>query len=173
MDFTSQPSTEAMLDAIAVMTNWRSVPSFRCEVREMSVNGGREFELVAHPMVESFTVTEKKTGVVESFDAATGTRWLDGQKVDAFAYQVRNEPYPVRLAWPMSLPIWGRGTGEYRMVGAERADGEVIVELRHLEDPHLFGSVTVDLQRRMCVRLDVPTGSYHYVNIQSELGSIP
>jgi len=169
LNIRESENTKVLLDAIAILMDWRLVQSFRCDVTFMQNGTPTEYELVARPGVSSYVCTEKQTGRVFSHDEATGETISASERIKREPNQLRTEPLPIRLAFPLSLDVWGRRSGGWRMVDAERSDDEILVLLRHQTDPHLFGSLTIDTKRRLAVRLDTVTQVCHYTNIGPDL----
>lgn len=72
----------------------------------------------------------------------------------------------VRLAFPSSLPVWGRTHDDYSPVGAEKSDGEVIILLRHRTDLTLFASVVIDRSRSIATAMTTPSDALRLVDIE-------
>ncbi|MBP2436697.1 hypothetical protein [Microbacterium amylolyticum] len=55
------------------------------------------------------------------------------------------------------------------MVGAEKTDEEIRVHLLGREHPDLAGSLTINLQRRIATRIDVPTLHLEFHDITNDV----
>gem|GEM_PF-6041062 len=71
-----------------------------------------------------------------------------------------------RLAFPLSLLVWGRSFDDYRFTGqAVRRDEHIELALVHTKDDGVKGSLTVSDPFRMAVKLDTPTLLIEYTEI--------
>ena len=147
---------EALVDAIAVMTRGRRGHPFYCTVLRQENGTRAEYELQVWPATESYRCVNVKTGDVYSYDGETREIVAGTESRIRESNQIMIDPPAVRLAFPVNLPVWGRGSSDYRMIGASRYGDEIIVQLRHQADPHFFGSVTVNTAHRMVTRFDTP-----------------
>lgn len=156
------------MDAVAVMTDWRVVLPFQCEVIERNENGAvsQIFHLHAEPRHSSYALTDTHSGVAHVYDDATRTLMSAGQAVHRETNSLVMGPVPVRLAFPMDLPIWGRTRDQFRMVGAMRHGDQIEVSIRGKEDRELSGSLRVDLSRRLVTYIDAPTLHLEYRGIE-------
>lgn len=162
----SEKSTSLLMDAVATLTDWRLVRTFSCEV--IVQDPGEEpqsLELHAEPMHSSYVLVDPRTGRRQSYDDTTRSFGTDGQIVQRQASALLTEPLPVRLAFPMSLPIWGRRHDLYRMVDANRVGSLLTVSLTGRADASLSGTLTIDLNRGLAVRIYAPTLQVEYRGI--------
>ena len=158
----------AVIDGVAVLLDWRKRSDFRCLADVRFVDQVHEYQVVAQPRELSYQVTNAVTGVVESYDPKTGIlREGDSERL-ADASQLATEPIAARLAFPLSLGIWGRPGDSYQISGATRSENELVLSLRHQEDPSLIGVLVVDQGRRTAIRLDTPTLGIEYRDIQPD-----
>lgn len=156
-----------LLDLFAVLMDWRTLRPFVCEAMvqhgsEVSVHNVRVV-----PVLQSYEVLNRGTGNLDAYDSSTRIRISNGAEVPSTANQFHNEPWAVKLAFPSSLPIWGRRSDQYRLIGAERQAGELVGLLRHTDDGHLFGSITVDMALRQVTRIDLPGFTVRYSDIEA------
>ena len=116
------------------------------------------FAITVHPNAMRWSSASLKTGRTQSFDPQTLTlhdgeeaRHLSLDRIPgSFAEQVQ-------LAFPLSLPIWGRQRDEYHPVAVEQHKRQTILILRHREDNGIFGSLVVDRDTGVATRLVTPT----------------
>lgn len=157
-----------LMRAIAVMTDWRLVQTFKCEALWREVGSGNEqlFKLHAEPIHSSYSFVEPATGKQWSYDDRTRVSVLDGRPFEHRPENVLTDPFAVRLAFPLSLPIWGRRHDTYRMVDAHQDGSALIVQLAGRTVQGLEGTVTIDVERGMAVRIDASTLRLEYRGIE-------
>ena len=159
-------SLATLMAAIGCMADWRVVRTFTCEVVVREEHGRVEtFEMHAEPMHSSYSLVNTTSGIEESYDDASRTIVTDGMQVERMPNALLTEPLPARLAFPMALPIWGRRHDLYRMTGAEREGDLATVVLEDRTDHALSGTLTVDLDRSLAVKIDAPTLGIEYRGI--------
>lgn len=129
-----------------------------------------EHDVWANPLTGAWRATDRSTGDVDSYDPTTREYRLAGELQEMYPGQWGIEPEVVRLALPITLGVWGRGTDPWRMVSAAEAEDEFLVSLRSTRDDHLLGSLTVSKQLEMATRFDTPVGCIHYRDIESADG---
>lgn len=156
-----------LMNAVAIMTDWRLVRTFACEVvlHDLQTQHAQVFDLHAEPMHSSYTLTERVTGREQSYDDATRTLATEGQTKQRQPNDLLTDPVPVRLAFPLSLPIWGRRHDTYWMADARQQGRTLAVHLVGKEDATLSGALTIDLELGLAVRIDAPTLQLEYRGI--------
>lgn len=157
---------EVVLQGISVLMNWRLARSIAATVFAMTWQDLREYELEVRPRELSYVLKDKVSGVIDEYHWPSTTQISSGEPVVIGPGTIAFEPLPVRLAFPQSLSIWGRSTDSWRICSGRREPGEIILGLRHRKDVHLDGTLTIDLDLGMAVRLDTPMESYHYENVE-------
>jgi len=142
--------------AIAILTSWRLVPTFRCTavIRSRFDEESSSYELHAEPRHSSYFLTDLVTGRVSSYDDYRRERITGGIPVAVYPYDYRAEAIPARLAFPMSLSVWGRRSDAYRMVKAVEDGERLTVDLVNRKDPDDVGRLVIDVARRAVVELD-------------------
>lgn len=105
------------------------------------------YHVEAWPLEGRWTTEHATTGVTTSYTAVTQLMRRDGAEVARPSYPLLPTHESVSLAFPLSLPIWGRTRDDFMPVSAERLDDEAVVLLRHRTDPQIFGSLVVNLAR--------------------------
>lgn len=159
-------SMATLMAAIGCMADWRLVRTFTCEVVVREEHGRvATFELHAEPMHSSYSLVNTTSGIEESYDDASRTIVTDGTPVERMPNALLTEPLPARLAFPMSLPIWSRRHDLYRMTGAQREGNLVTVALEDRTDPARTGTLTVDLDQSLAVKINAPTLGIEYRGI--------
>lgn len=158
---------DVVMDAVRILMSWRTVPSFRARVLyRLGNDTEREYELEAQPRELSYRLIDVTTGRVDQFIGETRQLISADSEMEYHPYMLTFEPLPVRLAFPMSLGIWGRSTDGYRIVGGTANSDNITLSLAHNKHPDLFGSLTVSGSRRMALRLDTPTEKCRYEGVE-------
>jgi hypothetical protein len=158
--------SEVELRAVALITDWRKVSTFRCRAVVGSGGEASEFELHAEPNHSSYYCTDLATGRVSAYDDATRERITFSTVVPVYPYEVNSEALPARLAFPLSLGIWGRRGDAYRMVRAVEHGDRMVVEIANNGDAAVVGELSIDVARRAIVRLDSPSLTISYEEIE-------
>lgn len=170
MGFTpasSQPTS--LVDAIAILMSWRRVGKFRAQVNyRVGVNTAtRAVLLTADPTAMKYSLTWTDRDLHEDCDAYNHILTRDGQTEILEVDRLIFESYPARLAFPLSLPIWGRSFDDYRFTGDVSLAPETMdLHLVHSADSRLRGTLTVSIPLRMAVKLDTPTIFVAYEEVQ-------
>ncbi|MFT4210611.1 MAG: hypothetical protein QM626_01960 [Microbacterium sp.] len=160
-------SDSTLLDAIAILADWRRIRAFSCiALLRMGEDAATEYDLHAEPNHSSYLCVERITGRRFSYDDYARTRETAGLPDAAVPYQFNSEMWAARLAFPMSLNIWGRPGDTYRMVEASRTDDLIHVRLEAPSHPGLEGILIVDEKHGIARELDTPELSLQYRNIQ-------
>lgn len=129
-----------------------------------------EYDVWANPLTGAWRAGDRNTGDLDSYDPATREYRLAGELQETHPGQWGLEPEVVRLALPITLGVWGRGTDPWRMVSAASTGEELLVTLRNTRDDHLLGSLTVSKRLEMVTRFDTPAGCIRYRDIESADG---
>lgn len=160
-------SSLLMMEAVAILTDWRLVKTFECEavLQEDLELGEQLFHVRAEPRHSSYIVTDRATGRQSSYDDRTGLVNTAGFVKRRQAHDLVFEPSPARLAFPLTLPIWGRRRDAYRMVDATESNGQLNVRLAASSDGSVAGELAIDLGLRVAVRIDAPTLHLEYRGI--------
>jgi hypothetical protein len=142
--------------AIAILTEWRLVSTFRCIAvkRSRFDDESSSYEVHAEPCHSSYFLTDLATGRVSSYDDYRRERITGGIPEVVYPYQFHGEAIPARLAFPMSLSVWGRRNDTYRMVKAVEDGERLTVNLVNKKDPDDAGRLVIDVARRAVVELD-------------------
>jgi hypothetical protein len=158
--------SESLMKAVALMTDWRMVGTFRCRAVMSEGSETDEYELHAEPSHSSYRLTDLQGGRVSSYDDTTRERVTSDVVTPVHPYELRSEPLPVRLAFPLSLPVWGRTGDSYWMVRAIENGGRLIVELALRELAAVTGELTIDVRRRAVVRFETIDSTLAYEDIE-------
>lgn len=158
---------ERLVEALEILMSWRAARGFRARVfHSLYGESEREYELEARPRELTYRLVEALTGRVDEFEGSNGRLVNGGHTVEYNVHMVKFEPLPVRLAFPMSLGIWGRPSDSYRIAGAAEEDDDIILTLVHMKDPKLVGSLAVSRKDRTAQRLNTPTESCRYEDVE-------
>lgn len=113
-----------------------------------------QFNVEVHPRALQWSSTNTNTLETESFDPSEmvhhygeSSRLLTVERVPG------TFPDHIKLAFPASLPIWGRYHDEYHPVSVEVSEGQRVILLRHQKDEALFASLSVDWESKRATRL--------------------
>lgn len=99
-----------------------------------------------------------RTGRTESFDPQSLSLQNGEDSMQLSLDRIPHSfPDSVKLAFPLSLPIWGRRRDEYHPVSVEEQDNDIVLLLRHQKDKSIFGSFTFDRESGRAMRLVTPT----------------
>jgi hypothetical protein len=165
-----EPGTQLtlVLHAVALLLDWRKRAPFHCDATVRFVDESLQYRVVARPRHLSYEVTNVQTGVAESLDSSI--RMIPDGVTDKLQQQnqINTEPMAVRLAFPLSLGIWGRPSDSYRISGAHQRGNEFALTLTHQQQPGLVGELVIDQGRQTAIRLSTPTLTIEYRNIQPE-----
>lgn len=148
--------SEALFTAVSILTDWRTVRTFRC--RSFVRTGGEEaeYDLHAEPNHSSYRCVARGSGRLFSYDDVMRERVTAGRVEQVLAYQLHVEAMPARLAFPLSLGVWGRRGDSFTMIGAVTSGDELHVDLVSVSGSRRAGRLVVDVPRRLAVELDTP-----------------
>jgi len=118
----------------------------------------QQWDVAVVPASFEWSSTHLTSGRTESFDPATLSLNTDGSVLRLTPDRIPcTFPDQVKLAFPLSLPIWGRPRDEYHPVSVEDHEEGAVLLLRHSKDPGLFGSLTFDRASGRARRLATPS----------------
>ncbi|WP_146085867.1 hypothetical protein [Rathayibacter sp. AY1D9] len=166
-DFDRDGETSILLDAVAVMANWRRRSPFRCRAFRRTPERTETYRLEVRPVEASFSCVDERTGTVDAYDAPTGRYVSGGEERPLDRWQLLPEPLAARLAFPLNLPVWGRPSDGYRMTGASIDGALTVIRLRHQADDRVRGTMTVDPRLRLVTRFDTPTETCWYEDVEA------
>jgi hypothetical protein len=167
-DFTRMTGAlEVVVDAVSILMSWRTVPSFRARVlHRLGDDVEREYQMEARPRALSYRLVEVGSGKADEFEGESRRLVSNSSELEYRIHMLAFEPLPVRLAFPMSLGIWGRATDGYRITGGTAEGSEIVLSLAHVQQGDLQGSLIIDRARRMAIRLDTPTEACRYERVE-------
>ncbi|WP_414171931.1 hypothetical protein [Clavibacter tessellarius] len=158
---------DVLVEAVGILVDQQRRPPYRCRVVSQSGTTVQQHEArraSARRLLRVHRPRDRSRRLVgRGLAGADRRRRAPG---DARA-RVPSVPRAARLAFPLQLPIWGR-RNQYRMTGATRRDREIIVESTHVDDPHLRGTLTVDIGRLLVTRLDAMGDLLHRMEVEPE-----
>jgi hypothetical protein len=167
---TDESPTGLVMQAIAVLLDWRRSRSFHCVADFRFGSDDSTFKISAQPMYSSYVCTNMQTGYEESFDGMKGVRLSGGEVQEMSAAQLSTEPMALNLVFPLNLPVWGRPSDTSRMVSGRREGKLIIVDLVGAKDGLPAGELAVDTTQRIAVRLDIPVSQHHTGGIEPHFG---
>ena len=148
------PVHEVLANLLDFRTRWIKGTAI-CTSAESTTS----YHVEAWPLEGRWTTENATSGVTTSYSAATQLMKRAGAEVSRPSYPLLPTHESVSLAFPLSLPVWGRTRDDFMPVSAERFEDEAVVLLRHRTDPHIFGSLVVNLARGHAIRLLTPMSS--------------
>ncbi|MFF2844365.1 hypothetical protein [Paenarthrobacter sp. NPDC057981] len=140
-------SPEQLAIAIGKAMNGGAGTSY--EALSLCQGGGHveRYAISANPRGFTWSATRLSDGSTQSFDPRTLTLDTDaGQRVMSIEQIPRSFPESVQLAFPLSLPIWGRDMDNYHPMAMEVKGADTTLLLRHRADPTIFGSFTFETE---------------------------
>ena len=124
------------------------------------------FLIDASPRDLVYTLHRADGELVDDYDGYTHTRRSATPVQDIPRNSFKVEHLAARLAFPLSLPVWGRSFDNYRFTGeAIEEAAHIRLALVHTKDDRLKGSLLVSDDLRMAVKLDTPTLMIEYTEI--------
>ncbi|MFJ4174699.1 hypothetical protein [Microbacterium sp. NPDC089696] len=165
---TTPDAREHFVRAMTILMSGPLIPS--CKARVVLRQGAgapvESFLLDASPRDLVYTLHSEDGELVDDYDGYTHTRRSETPVQDIPRNSFYAEHLAARLAFPMSLPIWGRSFDNYRLTGEASANGEQIkLALVHTKDDTVKGSLVVSDPFRIAVKLDTPTLLIEYTEI--------
>lgn len=160
--------SEHFVRAMTLLMSGPLIPSCRARVSlRVGVDAPVEqFVLDASPRDLVYTLHRADGELVDDFDGYTHTRRSEAAVQDIPRNSFHVEHFAARLAFPLSLPVWGRSFDSYRFTGEALVDGDQLdLPLVHTKDDRVTGSLTVSDDLRMAVKLDTPTLLIEYTQI--------
>lgn len=151
-------SDEALAMAIGAAIGGGSTHQFEAISTSQHGNDVEQWAIVAVPGTFHWSAKSLRTGRMQSFDPDT-LSLRDGEDSRELSLHRIPHSFPeaVKLAFPLSLPIWGRNRDEYHPISAEQQDTDIVLILRHQKDQAIFGSYTFDRESGRAKRLVTPT----------------
>ncbi|MCP1427956.1 hypothetical protein J3D45_000454 [Microbacterium foliorum] len=160
--------SQLLVRAMTLLMSGPLIPSCRAQV---ALRVGADapvdrFLIDASPRDLVYTVYRADGELVDDYDGYTHTRRGETPVQDIPRNSFNVEHFAARLAFPLSLPVWGRSFDNYRFTGEALVEGEHIqLALVHTKDDRLKGSLLVSDDLRMAVKLDTPTLLIEYTEI--------
>ncbi|WP_447913832.1 hypothetical protein [Microbacterium phyllosphaerae] len=160
--------SERFVRAMTLLMSGPLIPS--CHARVALRQGAdapvEHFVIDASPRDLVYTLHRADGELVDDYDGYTRTRRSELPVQDIPRNSVNVEHFAARLAFPLSLPVWGRSFDSYRFTGEAVEDGDQIeLALVHTKDDRVTGALTVSDDFRMAVKLDTPTLLIEYTEI--------
>ncbi|MFJ2544661.1 hypothetical protein [Microbacterium sp. NPDC087589] len=159
---------EHFVRAMTLLMSGPLIPSCRAQVAlRVGVDAPVEHFLIdASPRDLVYTLHRADGELVDDYDGYTHTRRSETTVQDIPRNSFNVEHFAARLAFPLSLPVWGRSFDNYRFTGEALVGGDHIeLALVHTKDDTVKGSLTVSDPFRMAVKLDTPTLMIEYTEI--------
>ncbi|MEV7692237.1 hypothetical protein AB0N73_02790 [Microbacterium sp. NPDC089189] len=148
-----------LMNVVALLSDWRTVRPFECDaVVKRKVSGEESLVRVhADPRHSSYTAVDSQSGEVWSYDDQTRRTVFAGHVVERHPYDLPYAPDALQLAFPLTLPIWGRRADRFRMAAVSVHETQFVVALEGQGDWNGYGAeLTIDRLRGVAVRFDAP-----------------
>lgn len=121
-----------------------------------------QWTIVVIPGTFYWSARSLGSGKIQSFDPKTLSLYDGDESIQLSLDRIPHSfPEPVKLAFPLSLPIWGRHRDDYHPISVEDQDNDTVLMLRHQKDKGIFGSFTFDRETGRAKRLVTPTQLLH------------
>lgn len=152
-----QTEPEALAAAIGVALGAGDGTSYKATTSWFSGGKGRQYRIFADPRGLLWSSEDLSSGVTHSFDPETMKRRTGTEELATFVQQIPFSFHEsVKLAFPLSLAIWGRRSDTYVPIAVEETDERSTLLLRHQQDRALFGSASFDPKSGRMMRLALP-----------------
>ncbi|WP_309105327.1 hypothetical protein [Arthrobacter sp.] len=155
-------SSEYLAMAIGAAIDGGGPHQFEATSRSQYGNVIEQWAIVVIPGTFYWSARSLGTGRIESFDPNT-LSLHDGEESRQLSLDRIPSSFPesVKLAFPLSLRIWGRERDQYHPISVEDHDNDTVLILRHQKDKSIFGSFTFDRETGRAKRLVTPTQLLH------------
>lgn len=157
---------ETVMLGVAALMAWRTVSPFAATVVHELGSEVRRFRMEAEPMRPAYSLVDLSSGSVDSLDSVTGEYVVENEAMEIDHHMLTPESGPARLAFPMSLLIWGRPQDNWRVFSGSRTRHEISLGLVSLTDASVEGTLTINRHSDMAVRLDTPTEKIWYESVE-------
>lgn len=165
-DYGHGGELETVMLGVAALMAWRTVPPFAAIVVHELGSETRRFRIDADPMRAAYALLDLQSGSVDSYDPVAGEYVIESQAVEFDHRMLTPEPSPARLAFPLSLLIWGRPQDNWRVFSGSRSRHEINLELISQIEPSVRGELRINRHSNMAVRLDTPTEKIWYETVE-------
>lgn len=163
--FTSRVTP--VVDAISILMAWRTLGGFRARVHfQLGADPPRKYDLEARTRELSYRLVDVESGQVDSFDGESRELVEADKRVEYRTHLLVFEPLPARLAFPLSLGIWGRSFDDYRISYGEDEGDNIVLSLVNTRASDVTGTLTVSRTERKAMRLDTPTQQIRYESVE-------
>lgn len=146
-------SLDTVMEGVSLLMQWQRIPRFReivwCQIGASGETG--KYVLEVSPRDYAYSLQNVETGEISSFDGRTRELVSDGDPVPYDLSMLIFEPMPTRLAFPMSLGIWGRDHDNFRIVGGESTGQLIVLELASRDSPEISGKLILDKTRSKAI----------------------
>jgi len=154
---------QEIVNLYGLLLDWRRPLPFQAVYEEQEDGGVYRCRVNVHPADGRWEVLKDGDEQVIRHDPSKEGPASSGISIPSQIFPNKSHR-ATDLAFPLTLPIWGREMDSFRAIGIEKSDDEAILLLRHQRSPETFGSLKVDLKRRVCTQLTSPYGIRRYSN---------
>ncbi|MBT2550864.1 hypothetical protein [Arthrobacter sp. ISL-65] len=152
------PTSEYLAKAIGAAIGGGGAHQYEATSTSQYGKDIEQWGIVVIPGTFYWSSKSLRTGRIQSFDPQTLSLHDGEESISLTLDRIpRSFPEAVMLAFPLSLPIWGRDHDEYHPVSVEQQENDVLLMLRHQTEKALFGSYTFDGESGRAKRLVTPT----------------
>ena len=151
-------SSEYLATAIGTAIGGGDAHQYEATSTSQYGNVTEQWAIVVIPGTFYWSAESLRSGRIQSFDPNTLTLHNGEESLQLSVDRIpRSFPEPVKLAFPLSLPIWGRLRDEYHPIAVEDQGNDTVLILRHQKDKSIFGSFAFDRETGRAKRLVTPT----------------
>ncbi|WP_156888156.1 hypothetical protein [Microbacterium indicum] len=164
----SHIESSTLLEAIAIMTDWRRVHPFVCTatVWEPEYSSPQRYRAHIDPGNSSFNAENCTDHSTLAYDDSTREMTVGDNRALRTSNMIAWEPFAVRLAFPLSLPIWGRRHDAYTIIGTDSHPDSIELHLATGPRREPTGTMRVDRARRITTSLRLPTLAIEYTDFE-------
>jgi hypothetical protein len=153
-----------LTEIFALLLDWRLTLPFEADYLDQTGEHVTHYRVKIRPRSGDWEITNQATSEMKRYRSLTDGPVTQGRGISSQIFLNKSHS-ATDLAFPLTLPIWGRKDDTFQPVSAQRTGDEAVILLRHQFDPRVFGSLTVDLKRKICVQLSSPYGTRMFTNI--------
>lgn len=150
-DGDSPSGARFAFEVMSVLLNFKEISPLAAQVVHKAIDG----------VIRRYTVEAIPARALWAYrDERTGRLFSNRSGMTESPFPSGRPPEPVRLAFPMDLPIWGRRFDQLRPAGVRQLGPLAVVSLRPLRGNAAAGSLTVNTQLGIATEFVGPLGTW-------------
>jgi len=156
----------ALMETVSELLDWARVSPFAARFTQSDTNGTSSSDVAVNPRTGAWRTRDIQTGRSLRYSPETHLIYVNDEEDGQPASDgQRPQHQSVRMAFPLSLDIWGRRSDSFRPVDVERSGGEAILLLRHRTEPAIYGSARLDTSRGLLTAVQSPLYSWAFQDV--------